>query len=174
MTNKKRTTIHWVIISLASALLLLDSARVLLHNPIANHVAAGNLDKVEAWLAQGQNDQSELLGGLLSVAVANEKTEMIAYLLQSGADPNELDLEMKTPLYKAVMIHDPEIVGILLDGGGDPHLREFGPTPLELALSGEFFPVIEEFLKRGVVPNEQHIDRINDPGVRDSTLNYRR
>jgi ankyrin repeat protein len=62
------------------------------------------------------------------------QAEMIAFLIQTGADPNALDKSGVAPLHRAVRGRCPSAVSALLAGGADVELKnKSGSTPLHLA-----------------------------------------
>ena len=63
------------------------------------------------------------------------QSEMIAYLISIGADPNALDGAGVAPLHRAVRTRSLPAVRALLDGGANPRApNKAGATPLHLAV----------------------------------------
>jgi ankyrin repeat protein len=61
--------------------------------------------------------------------------EVIAYLIDAGADPNALDKSGVAPLHRAVRTRAAEAVRALINNGADPLLmNKTGSTPLHLAV----------------------------------------
>ena len=91
----------------------------------------------------------------LHVAAANGDAEMVALLLDRGANSNTRGEYGWTPLHFTVaFVGDPfnqrDVIRALLDAGGDPNVKsKFGTTPLIIAESEADFTTIE--LIRGAV-----------------------
>ena len=65
----------------------------------------------------------------------NAQREVIAYLIDAGADPNALDKSGVAPLHRAVRTRCSAAVSALIDNGADPLLmNKSGSTPLHLAV----------------------------------------
>jgi hypothetical protein len=61
--------------------------------------------------------------------------ELIAYLIDAGADPNAIDKSGVAPLHRAVRTRSSGAVRTLIDNGADPLLmNKGGSTPLHLAV----------------------------------------
>lgn len=70
----------------------------------------------------------------LALAAQSARPDVVALLLARGADPNERD-PGGTPLHRAVEAADIASVRLLLDAGGDPHVRARGmPSAYQAAL----------------------------------------
>jgi len=63
------------------------------------------------------------LRSLLHVAASHGATDCVEYGLQHGVDPNDKDLDGRTPLYYACEILDETVAAALLRGGADPTIR---------------------------------------------------
>jgi ankyrin repeat protein len=62
------------------------------------------------------------------------QAEMVAFLIESGADPNALDKSGVAALHRAVRTRCTGAVRALLDGGADPKLKnKNGSTPRDIA-----------------------------------------
>ncbi|MBQ3933938.1 MAG: ankyrin repeat domain-containing protein, partial [Elusimicrobiaceae bacterium] len=74
---------------------------------------------------------------LIVFAAEKDYADIVADLIQKGADPNKADLNTsETALIKAVRNQDFEIISILLNAGANPNLgTNQGVTPLSLAIS---------------------------------------
>jgi ankyrin repeat protein len=64
------------------------------------------------------------LGGPVHSAAYEGKTEVVAYLLSRGANPNALEPQNRSPLYWASQNGHLETVRALLAGGADPNAGE--------------------------------------------------
>jgi ankyrin repeat protein len=61
--------------------------------------------------------------------------EVIAYLVEAGADPDAMDKSGVAPLHRAVRTRSSGAVSALIDNGADPRLmNKSGSTPLHLAV----------------------------------------
>lgn len=104
------------------------------------------LDFVKSFLAEfarrqqhQQLNESDGFGQtVLGLAVCNRDTELIALLLQAGADPNHADRRGDTPLCLAVRWGDAACVAQLLDAGARPDLPDgHDDAPLTIAARAE-------------------------------------
>lgn len=88
----------------------------------------------------------------LHIAVANESTDILKYLLQKKKiDINHLDYEENSPLFIAVAINSFEIADTLLLNGADPKFEK--KCLLHIAVSNASHPMVTLLLKAGVDPN---------------------
>ena len=63
------------------------------------------------------------------------QAEVVAYLIEAGADPDALDNGGVAPIHRAVRTRSPLAVSALLSHGADPKLmNKSGSTPLHLAV----------------------------------------
>uniref|UniRef100_A0A061RCC6 Ankyrin unc44 n=1 Tax=Tetraselmis sp. GSL018 TaxID=582737 RepID=A0A061RCC6_9CHLO len=89
----------------------------------------------------------------LHLACEQDDTEMIALLLEKGADPNLRDLHAMTALHYAVEEGSLEAVRLLLAGGADPTLGNsvigMDSTPLHAAVSQGKHGIAEALLATG-------------------------
>jgi hypothetical protein len=69
-------------------------------------------------------------------STADEREELLKYLVGKGLDVNRIDVHQLTPLHHAVIANEADEVRILLSHGARPDVRDgkFRLTPLELAL----------------------------------------
>jgi len=65
------------------------------------------------------NIQNKYGWTLLHVAIRRDRREMVALLLENGADINKIDGVGWTPLMEAIMDDMPELVKYLVDQGAD-------------------------------------------------------
>jgi hypothetical protein len=69
----------------------------------------------------------------LLAAVANQRHRAAERLLDAGADPNRLHPLFGSPVHAAIGAGDAELLGLLLDRGGDTNApNSQGQTPLEV------------------------------------------
>ncbi|NJL27641.1 MAG: hypothetical protein HC897_06935 [Thermoanaerobaculia bacterium] len=86
----------------------------------------------------------------LHMAVAEGKTEVVALLLEAGADVNALTGSGATPLSLAATRNRPELVEVLSSQGADTERRDArGQTPFHQALEQRAFVVARALLKAG-------------------------
>ena len=82
-----------------------------------------------------------------AVASYPNSTENIKSAIKAGADVNMQNDEGDTPLIKAVLREEPDVVGALLEGKSDPNVENFdGATALDYAMSGPPGKVTETIL----------------------------
>jgi ankyrin repeat protein len=111
------------------------------------------LDSIKAAVAASGKKLDEIgwLGDtLLTVAVTEDRVDVVAWLLEDGADPNGAEGAMP-PLTRAIYGELPEMVELLLQFGADPdHARqEHALTPRQQAR---------------VIRNQEIIDLIESSG----------
>jgi len=99
------------------------------NNPIglAEAIQYGNISAVRTLLDRGANLASPLLVGskkipALFLAVKSGNPMMVDYLLHRGADANSQGRGFTTPLYRAVVERNPQIVKLLLESGANPSI----------------------------------------------------
>ncbi len=92
----------------------------------------------------------------LTSAVFGSRTKEVSALLRRGADVNGPDKRGTTPLYKASVQGETEIVRVLLEAGADPNLESAGETegtPLCAAAAWGRTEIVRLLLKFGADPN---------------------
>jgi ankyrin repeat protein len=82
----------------------------------------------------------------LHMAVKRADLNIVHTLLKHGANPNILNFDQQTPLTLAVMANLPEVVGVLLDYGGDPELHT-GPSSLLFLSRSQGYTRVAELLE---------------------------
>jgi hypothetical protein len=102
--------------------------------PFQSAVGRGDTEAVRRYLAGGADiNQKEELP--LVLAAAFNKSQMVKFLIENGADPNGEAADGDTPLFTAVYYKRVDIVQMLVNAGADPH--KYSPyglsTPYELA-----------------------------------------
>lgn len=109
-----------------------------------------------------QNGSEMKASGALETAAYEGRTEMIAYLLDQGAEIDEVhdnlwttdfDRErgLGTALHAAAAQDEVEAVALLLEKGADPHSKDSnGKTPLQRAQKSQAEKVAELLKKKGI------------------------
>jgi len=130
-------------------------------------VGRGDLKKAEWWLRNGANPNlpAQSSGRLaLEVAVVStriNKREIVALLLDHGADPNVVIPDGR-PLIASVILHlSPELVPLFAEAGTDFNQRDKeGRTVLHNAVDSHLrnAAVFAALLEAGADPNLQHKD----------------
>ncbi|KAL1856719.1 hypothetical protein Plec18170_003690 [Paecilomyces lecythidis] len=101
------------------------------------------------------NFTKDVKHGPLEIAILNASTQdddlsLIELLLDCGADVNLRSYQDRTPLYTAILSHNPAIVTMLLARGADVHVREdkYQRTPLQFAVgengTGEIQRILQD------------------------------
>jgi ankyrin repeat protein len=144
--------------NIVTILLKQDVPRV--HKDIALIKACGsemaNLDVVKALVQAGANVNYQLLAGkttALMNAVLSKKNEVVAFLIESGANLELMDQENRTALVHACIQNDKELVELLLDKGANPeHMDVHNNTAFTYAKG---HPEIERLLKEKMDRNKE-------------------
>src|SRR5256885_8150896 len=92
----------------------------------------------------------------LTSAILGSRVARVASLLRRGVPVNGADKNGTTPLYKAAVQGETEIVRVLLEAGADPNLESGGQdegTPLCAAASWGRTEVVRLLLQHGADPN---------------------
>jgi hypothetical protein len=123
--------------------------------PLVSAVGHGDLEAVKALVAQGVdvNEKPKGMAGWtpLMTAINNgQRTNVVDYLLEHGADPNVKDFRGMTALMYATLLGDDytNFVQRLIAAGADVNAKDNeGSTPLQYA-KGRPAPAIAEILRR--------------------------
>ncbi len=103
--------------------------------------AAGDLVSVRLLVQSGAPVDEPDLGTYhppLAWAATGDHAEVVAFLLESGADPNQRMGDNNTPLHTACFFGAAESAALMLDAGADPTVRNtHGETPVEVMRHGQ-------------------------------------
>jgi ankyrin repeat protein len=153
-----------------------EAVRVVVeHGADVNHVATGY--RAWTWTAEHISSTEQPIAktaslGYTALILAAQKgfADIVAYLLDHGADPKLADLEGDTPLYVASEQGHAKIVAMLLDKGVDPDEgQKVAPpwtagavigikaqvrnSPLSLAAQGGHTDTVKVLLEKGANPD---------------------
>ena len=126
---------------------------------IRQHVRRGDIEGVRQELAAGVDINVSATPGvdnmyrmsILHEAVHRGHRDMVAFLLQNGADPN--GRSRWTPLMYAAVNDDAAIAELLLDAGADPSTTDWGGhTPASLARINHFAIQARRLIQQGRSP----------------------
>ena len=92
-------------------------------------------------------------------AVHCQKSNAVRRLLQAGANPNIHKGRTSSPLEKAVSKGRMQIVDLLLRAGGDPLLKDEGPTLLHWSTISNNRHVVDWALQTGIDVNQRTTER---------------
>jgi len=114
---------------------------------------AGLLDirLLQHFVMKDMKDPSDFL----AIAICNNTTEAVEWLLDQGVSPNAKNEDGDTMLHLAVWNDvSCEIIGLLIDRGADVNAQnEDRSTPLQSALPGHNILAVELLLNRGADVN---------------------
>ena len=98
------------------------------------------LDALDAWVAEILHGDPRAVARNASKveplhsAVASTRCDLVALLLQRGADPDARQTGGHTALHSAVKRRDMEMIGLLADHGADPEVKDDeGKSAIDLA-----------------------------------------
>ena len=101
--------------------------------------------RLDEWLEDGADINEEL-----SNAVTGTDPERVAFLLERGADIDQLNLLGLAPLHTAARERDSDMIAFLLEKGADPNrLDRDGWTPLLHAAFRNHVPSVETLVNGG-------------------------
>jgi ankyrin len=105
-----------------------------LHQAVqCNHLARAR-QKLNSGADVNHEEDPHHMGSPLEVAIWLDSTDMVALLLEFGADPNQQDGSGNASLHEAVLKGSAKMVKLLLAHGADPDIAAHdGLTPMELA-----------------------------------------
>lgn len=117
------------------------------------HIEEANLLRTVDGLAL--EELASLRAGLPLVAAAGTgRVTVVRLLLESGANPNNIDGKGRTPLSWATWHGQSEVVDELLKAGADPNFNIlYTHIPLWLAAQRGFVPLVTRLIAAGADPN---------------------
>lgn len=142
----------------------------------------GNLEQVKTQVEAFPNkndinnivyggDQDEFQTTALDLAVYGNTADVVAYLLEQGADPNRLTAQAQPLLVLATLYNpDPRVTSLLIEYGIDVDQRdEDGNSALQQALTNKVdAEIVAALLKAGLPPVAPTFSYVKDYG--DSAL----
>ena len=127
------------------------------YQTIDEAIAKGDLADVKIHIAADSKSLNQ--GGRansrspLEQAVIRNKTEIVLYLLEAGADTNTVNASQRTPLHLAVDRNNPVVAGALLKAGAKPDVGDSdGWTPLHHAAAKNQLETAKVILAGGANP----------------------
>jgi len=109
---------------------------------------------IEKLLDDGADIDMPLQRTALHAAVENGNLEIVALLIERGANVNLQDIHGRVPMFVALAKHKPEIARRLADAGTDPHIRTAdGSTLLLEAARAEDIELVQWALDHGTDVN---------------------
>lgn len=123
------------------------------HSLLHIAIARGDFDKIKEELKKGANINSLAGDGLstLQWSIANN-TEILAFLLNEGANPNVESIEGATPIMNAVQSNKIEHLKMLIEYKADVNKKDNrGFTALHRAAEMGHTEIVAELLKKGAV-----------------------
>ena len=120
-------------------------------------VWAGAVEDTSNWLRSIHVQAINIADySMLLYAVTNNQFDMVQFLIDRGADVNELHNQSGTPLHIAGKIKNDVLLKLLLVSGVDPNIvTDSGITPLAVASYFNNFEAAKALLKRGPLVTTQ-------------------
>lgn len=113
---------------------------------------AGDVAQIRAQKRVDLNQVQPLGVNLLMYELGARNETAVRALLEAGADPNALTPQGASPMLMAGVMEDPRWLGLLLDHGGDPNLKNgFGDPLLPLLVSHGRWENMVLLLDRGAL-----------------------
>ena len=154
--------LHKACLAACAAVGILGSAT---QTAIHDAAAKGDLQTVKAAIAADpalvDAEKPPNKKTALHYAAQNGRAEVVAFLLDKGAEVNRPNIAGETPLHYAVGLDDPAVVHLLLARGANPNARTTdGRTPLQMATAFARLASIKALLDKGAdardtLPNGQ-------------------
>ena len=128
------------------------------NTPFSKAVYYGNLAEVEKMFSENKSllnekNQTEFLP--LHIAVVEGHSEIVQYLISSGADINCKGMYRWSPLHLAVKFNQADIANLLLNNKADPNFKmDWGNTPLHTAAYTDQIEIANSIITAGANINE--------------------
>ena len=121
--------------------------------PLTEAATHGNKEMVDILLRlyhESNHSQNEISSALIS-AVKVAAKDVVAALLDAGADPNFVDVNRITPLTQAILNKDKEIAKMLIQAGADVHPLDAVPfSPVHFAIASGQVHLVEFLIQQGL------------------------
>lgn len=139
---------------------LLDHGMPPAHRLLEAAVGDRDLARARSLLERGIEPRSVLLGTIVGSAKASENdAQLVALLLEHGADPNGVVSMGNTPVHRAYERGRFELLRLLVEGGGNLNRSGFmDRTPLTHAVNDGERTHVEMLLDLGADPNQPDDD----------------
>jgi len=138
--------------------------------PLHVAVKTDSLELIQLLVERGDdpfslNDEG---WGLLHEATFAEYTDQtLPYLLELGLDPNLPNIYGSTPVHYAIMHKNPSALKILLENGGNPHIRtNKGEDSFDIAKEmgyTDMSEILESYRDTYQPPDEEELSRYRSP-----------
>ena len=118
----------------------------------------GNVADFKRALESGEDVNAVFDDGKTALCnVSKCRADLVALLLNAGADPNIAGSDRITPLHWAVEYDNAEIVALLLNAGADTSARDgLGETPMHWAAWTGHHRCAERMLESGAEPHPKN------------------
>ncbi len=151
---------------LTTGLFVLLAAAALNAADVADAAMQNDLAKVRALIAQKADVNEAQADGATALhwAVYRLNPELVAALLDAGANPSAKNREGATPMWLASVTSVPEILELLLHAGADANEKlPMGRTPLMVSARTGNVEAMKILLDAGADPNAAEEDRGTTP-----------
>jgi ankyrin repeat protein len=122
--------------------------------PLLLAVEADNIEAIKLLVLSHADINGNAHGTALHRAVAGSKTEILDFLLETGADPSILDDSGETALFAALRANDLSTVTKLVASGSPlDTIGNSGDCPVTLAVLTKNLSLVRHLLEKGADPN---------------------
>lgn len=136
-----------------------------------NYVHRGQFEDIRKCISQGQDVNSKDKKGrtMLSIAVMQEASDVVALLLGAGANPDLTDDNTKlTPMHHAVAQGHNGLVKRLIKAGCDVNVSDTkGTTPMMLACQDGHIEIMQTIVAEAMFPEDENRTAQDVVDVRD-------